>query len=77
MPIYEYLCSGCGGRVETLMLVKDSEPVQCGKCGGSLQRVISSCCVHFKGPGFYVNDYVKTGNDKNGNMSAYKGRANE
>lgn len=76
MPIYEYSCIKCGSRVETLLLVKDSEPIECGSCSGSLRRVISPCAAHFKGPGFHVNDYVKTGNDKNGCMPAYKGKAN-
>ena len=40
MPIYEYLCQGCGERVE--VLVRGSEAPACPACGSdSLERVLS------------------------------------
>jgi len=64
MPTYEYKCSDCNHKFEVFQSIKD-EPVKvCESCGGSVKRLISSTAgVIFKGAGFYVNDYRKSGSE--------------
>lgn len=40
MPIYEYRCSKCG---EFEKLVFGGETVVCPQCGGTVERLMSSC----------------------------------
>jgi len=56
MPIYEYEC-GRRHRFE-LRQSFSAEPVAtCPSCETTARRVIHVVPVHFKGSGFYVNDY--------------------
>jgi len=69
MPIidYQYECPGCGDKGETSQCLKfaevsDNIPVRCNKCGLKQpgKRVWDSApAVHYKGTGFFVNDYPK------------------
>ncbi len=62
MPLYEYQCDACGGRVERIRKFSDpplDEP--CPSCGGQVQKLISSPAIQFKGKGWYVTDYAKSG----------------
>lgn len=61
MPNYEYLCKKCGHRFEEIRKFSDKHPKKCPECGGVLELVISAPAVQFKGSGFYVTDYAKTG----------------
>jgi putative FmdB family regulatory protein len=62
MPLYEYQCDACGGRFERIRKFSDpplDEP--CPTCGGHVQKLISSPAIQFKGKGWYVTDYAKSG----------------
>lgn len=62
MPLYEYQCDACGGRFERIRKFSDpplDEP--CPSCGGPIQKLISSPAIQFKGTGWYVTDYAKSG----------------
>jgi putative FmdB family regulatory protein len=62
MPLYEYQCDACGGRFERIRKFSDpplDEP--CPSCGGTVQKLISSPAIQFKGKGWYVTDYAKAG----------------
>jgi len=62
MPLYEYQCDACGGRFERIRKFSDpplDEP--CPSCGGQVQKLISSPAIQFKGKGWYVTDYAKSG----------------
>lgn len=62
MPLYEYQCDACGGRLERIRKFSDpplDEP--CPSCGGHLTKLISAPGIKFKGAGWYVNDYGKSG----------------
>lgn len=62
MPLYEYECDACGGRFERIRKFSDpplDEP--CPSCGGQVQKLISSPAIQFKGKGWYVTDYAKSG----------------
>lgn len=62
MPLYEYQCEACGGRFERIRKFSDpplDEP--CPACGGPIKKLISSPAIQFKGTGWYVTDYAKSG----------------
>jgi len=57
MPIYEYQCAACGKIVERWQKFSESPLTVCPQCGGSLNKIISSCAFHLKGSGWYVSEY--------------------
>lgn len=78
MPLYEYQCDACGGRIERIRKFSDpplEEP--CPTCGGHLTKQISSPAIQFKGAGWYVNDYAKSGSSATGSSKSEKGEAAE
>ena len=58
MPLYEYECTQCGKRIEKIQKFSDSPLTTCEKCGGKLEKLISSSAIQFKGSGWYVTDYA-------------------
>jgi putative FmdB family regulatory protein len=61
MPLYEYSCHRCGRKFEVRQKFSD-EPVKVhAECGGEAERLISAPSLHFKGSGWYVTDYAKSG----------------
>jgi|SRR5947207_14732732 len=63
MPLYEYKCNSCGDVFEIIQKFSDSPLSIHEKCGGAVERLISTSALQFKGSGWYVNDYGK-GNSK-------------
>jgi putative FmdB family regulatory protein len=62
MPIYEYECEACERRFEVIRKFSDSPLDVCKHCGqGPVRRLPSSPAIQFKGSGFYITDYPKTG----------------
>jgi putative FmdB family regulatory protein len=61
MPLYEYECKQCHERLEKIQSFSAPHETICPKCGGELERVISAPAIQFKGAGWYVNDYAKSG----------------
>ncbi len=61
MPLYEYQCKQCRQRMEKIQSFSAPHEKACPKCGGELERVISAPAIQFKGAGWYVNDYAKSG----------------
>lgn len=57
MPIYEYQCAACGRVTEKWQKFSEAPLAVCPQCGGSLEKLISSCAFHLKGSGWYVSDY--------------------
>jgi putative FmdB family regulatory protein len=58
MPTYEYQCQQCKKRLEALQAITAKPLTKCPKCGGKLQRQLSSGMGFlFKGSGFYITDY--------------------
>ncbi|MDA1306290.1 MAG: zinc ribbon domain-containing protein [Acidobacteria bacterium] len=78
MPLYEYQCDACEGRIERIRKFSDP-PLEdpCPTCGGHLTKLISSPAIQFKGAGWYVNDYAKSGSSTTGTATAAKGEAAE
>lgn len=59
MPLYEYVCEKCGSHVEKIRKFSDPPLTRCEKCGGTLDQLLSSPAIQFKGSGFYINDYAR------------------
>ena len=62
MPLYEYKCDGCGEVFEVMQKFADEPLAVHAKCGGPVHRLISAPAFQFKGTGWYVTDYAKSGN---------------
>lgn len=61
MPLYEYRCHSCGKTIEVIQKFSD-EPLKVhADCGGDLEKLISRSALQFKGTGWYVTDYAKSG----------------
>lgn len=61
MPTYVYACRECDDRTEVVQKMSDDPLTECGKCGGSLRRVLFPPAVVYKGSGFYTTDYKNGG----------------
>lgn len=65
MPLYEFRCESCGHETETILLFSDPLPTICETCGGPLKKLLSAPAVQFKGSGFYLTDYGRSGSAAN------------
>jgi putative FmdB family regulatory protein len=70
MPLYEYECSRCGHRFETIQKFSDPPLTTCPKCGGPVHKQQSAPAFQFKGTGWYVTDYAKKGQSAPGKTDA-------
>lgn len=70
MPLYEYQCQECKERLEAIQKVSDEPYTICPHCGGALKKLISSPAIQFKGSGFYITDYAKSGGSKSDSSSS-------
>lgn len=63
MPTYEYACPKCGHQFEAFQSMKDEPLKKCPSCGKpSLKRLVGTGAgLIFKGSGFYITDYKKSG----------------
>jgi putative FmdB family regulatory protein len=56
VPTYEYACTDCAERLETVQKFSDDPLTVCPACGGRLRKVFSPVGIVFKGSGFYRTD---------------------
>ncbi|HUQ88725.1 MAG TPA: FmdB family zinc ribbon protein [Vicinamibacterales bacterium] len=61
MPLYEYQCDKCAHRFEVIQKYSDAPISVCPKCGGPVMKLLSSPAIQFKGSGWYITDYAKSG----------------
>ena len=62
MPIYEYKCESCGKIFTKIQKFVDEPLTSHEECGsGPVERIISAPALHFKGTGWNVTDYAKSG----------------
>src|SRR5262245_4663969 len=66
MPLYEYECGSCGKRFERIQRFSDPAITVCPTCGGEVRKLVSSPAIQFKGSGFYITDYAKSGKATDG-----------
>jgi putative FmdB family regulatory protein len=75
MPLYEYRCDTCHHTFEIIQKFSDPPAGTCPSCGGqSVQKLLSSPAIQFKGSGWYITDYArKGGGAESGKGGAEKG----
>jgi putative FmdB family regulatory protein len=56
--MYAYRCTQCGHRFEKIQNFSAEPELECPKCHGVLERPLTAPRLHFKGAGWYVNDYA-------------------
>ena len=61
MPLYEYECTACGHHFEVIRKFSDPPEDKCPKCGSPVRKLQSAPAFQFKGTGWYVTDYAKSG----------------
>lgn len=61
MPLYDYRCKKCGETFEVRQKFSDAPLTVHENCGGEVQRLLSAPALQFKGTGWYVTDYAKSG----------------
>lgn len=58
MPIYEYRCTQCGHKLETLQKFSDAPLTTCPSCGKeALSKLVSAAGFQLKGSGWYQTDF--------------------
>lgn len=79
MPTYQYQCKNCGFELEELQSMKEPPLVHCPRCKtDNLARIMSSGSgLIFKGSGFYLTDYKKSGGDKESKLTKKEGKKSE
>jgi len=72
MPLYEYQCDACDHRFEVIQKFSDAPIAVCPKCGGAVKKLLSSPAIQFKGSGWYITDYARSGKADSGKVAAGK-----
>lgn len=70
MPLYEYQCDACAHRFEVIQKFSDPPVDVCPKCGGAVKKLLSSPAIQFKGTGWYITDYARSGKTDSGSPPA-------
>jgi putative FmdB family regulatory protein len=63
MPIYEYRCLKCGKTFEALQSIAAHPITKCIYCQGKTKKMVSLSSFQFKGNGWYITDYKKSGTE--------------
>src|SRR5688572_16802082 len=70
MPLYEYQCDKCAHRFEVIQKFSDAPVDVCPKCGGAVKKLLSSPAIQFKGTGWYITDYARSGKTDSASTSS-------
>jgi putative FmdB family regulatory protein len=60
LPLYEYLCPK-DGTFEKIQKFSDPPLAACPTCGGPIEKLLSAPAIQFKGTGWYITDYARSG----------------
>jgi len=77
VPLYEYECKKCHHRFELIEKFDAPEHRKCPKCGARADRRIARSAIQFKGSGWYVTDYAKSGSSGSSSDNSDKGSKSE
>jgi putative FmdB family regulatory protein len=69
VPLYEYKCERCGKQFEVIEKFSDAPLTTHENCGGAVHRLLSAPALQFKGSGWYITDYAKSGGRKDSGAS--------
>jgi putative FmdB family regulatory protein len=70
MPVYEYACNRCDGRIEVKQSFNDAPLKEHDGCGGDLRRLLSAPGIVFKGSGWYITDSRSTPSESSSSNSS-------
>ena len=76
MPLYAYRCTQCGHRFEKIQNFSAEPELECPKCHGVLERPLTAPRLHFKGAGWYVNDYAAKSSESDTGSEPPKSESN-
>ena len=62
MPLHAYVCTGCEDSFEEIQKFSDPPLETCTKCGGKLEKQMSSPSFQLKGGGWYRDGYTSKRN---------------
>jgi putative FmdB family regulatory protein len=68
MPLYEYECQKCGAVFEEIRKFSDPPLTHHEGCGGEVRKLLSAPAIQFKGTGWYVTDYARSGKAESDNQ---------
>ncbi|MEZ5352072.1 MAG: FmdB family zinc ribbon protein [Bryobacteraceae bacterium] len=77
MPLYEYRCEKCGSLFEVIQKFADEPLTEHAGCGGAVERLLSAPALQFKGTGWYITDYAKSGSGGGGEKKGSGGEKSE
>lgn len=77
MPLYEYKCAKCDEVIEVIQKFSDAPLTIHESCGGQLERLLGKPALQFKGSGFYITDYKKSGSSSSGKNGGGKAAKSE
>jgi putative FmdB family regulatory protein len=72
MPLYEYECEANKHRFEVIQKFSDPPIDICPTCGSKVEKLPSSPAIQFKGSGFYITDYARSGKGESGKSESGK-----
>lgn len=72
MPLYEYECEANKHRFEVIQKFSDPPIDTCPTCGSKVEKLPSSPAIQFKGSGFYITDYARSGKGESGKSESGK-----
>ena len=75
MPTYVYGCDACGHQFEQFQKFSD-EPIRaCPRCSERVRRIFQPAGIVFKGSGWHVTDYKRSGSNGNGENKSGNGES--
>jgi putative FmdB family regulatory protein len=79
MPTYDYKCKECGHTFEEFQSMSSDVLVVCPSCGkpGLVRLMAGGAGLVFKGSGFYLTDYKKTGTSSSSSSSKSESASTE
>lgn len=77
MPLYEYKCSKCDQVFEIIQKFSDEPLTMHENCGGKVERLLSTSALQFKGSGFYITDYGRSGSKSGAPSPGKNGHGSE
>ncbi|WP_243790021.1 FmdB family zinc ribbon protein [Saccharopolyspora gloriosae] len=69
MPTYQYACTECEHRFETVQSFSEDSLTECPQCTGRLRKLFNAVGIVFKGSGFYRTDNRSNSNSGSGSSS--------
>lgn len=75
MPTYVYGCDACGHRFERFQRFADDPIRTCPQCNSAVRRIFQPAGIVFKGSGWHITDYKRSGNGSTGETSNGKSEA--